>query len=819
MDVNREEKEDFSLLDEKKKMQIISELEEEIKNQKKIFLNNDYNNDIININKNLMKTSYENNDIKNDLSLNQTGNSEKELNDKETIPLFEKINDYIKNNNIPDNCNINNKKEDIMPFYFNNKEEIKIKKNDEFHSPCYRIEEITNNEKQENIDNIISNLNNNKNYELNNKNLKYLNKIKTKKDILFNKETKEDSINKVKKGIFRKNSYNIKSKLNNKKSFAEKDKISEKAKTLYIAKNDNQKNNKLNKKNNCIKKAKSSFKKNFSEKNIKTKISHILTQNKKSIEKFEKLKKEIKNKFKEDHPFVPSLYSHKEPKNQTKIENFLNLNKPRTNKTKGRNSSKTENERLIENNLIDKNNINLNKINPKELSNRLYKLHQQIQNKKEKLQKIFEEKQMNKCSFSPIINNYSKKIMKKNNNISFNERNDNYIKQKNENIIKIREEINKEIRDKYAYKMNEKSKVMLENLNNNNLITDFNLNEKNVFNRLYKNNYYINSNIELDKNDFNDIKPRNNIYEIEDFLERQKLFEDLKKEHLHTYKILNDSSNKETKKNDEELTFKPKINQISDLIARTNPERIGEDIDDKCKRLYDEAEKIKQKKEQLKTFYNAQYDFTPKINKLSEIIGNNINIKKHLSDNNINIMKIENDNEYTFKPKILINQKYDYIQSNYKYDDNISQKIKEELNNKNNKMNILKSEQLFNYIKECKFTPETNKQMSNLNIKNPVDNNFYQRGLKKYMEQMEKAKLAKKEKEDKEKKVFLTGENWSKRDSNLVFKPFNLSKNNNNKIERIKEEIKNEEMRECSFKPVTNESKNKNIIKKILKEK
>ncbi len=131
-------------------------------------------------------------------------------------------------------------------------------------------------------------------------------------------------------------------------------------------------------------------------------------------------------------------------------------------------------------------------------------------------------------------------------------------------------------------------------------------------------------------------------------------------------------------------------------------------------------------------------------------------------------------------------------------------------------MNILKTEQLNNYIKECKFIPETNKQISNLN-NNPLDESFYQKGLKKYMEQMEKAKMAKKEKEEKEKKVFLTGENWSKRNSNIIFKPFKLSKNNSNKIERIREKIKNEEIKECSFKPLTNESKNKNIIKNLLK--
>ena len=175
------------------------------------------------------------------------------------------------------------------------------------------------------------------------------------------------------------------------------------------------------------------------------------------------------------------------------------------------------------------------------------------------------------------------------------------------------------------------------------------------------------------------------------------------------------------------------------------------------------------------------------------------------------------NSECTFKPNILANEKYNHIQSNYKFNDNISQKIQEELINKNNKMNILKSEQLYNYVKECKFMPETNKT-DNLNIY--VNNDiYYQKGLKKYMEQMERAKQAKKEKEEREKKVFLTGENWKQNNMNMVPKPFKLSKNNNNKIEKIREEIKNEEMKECSFKPITNESKNKDMVKKLLSEK
>ena len=303
---------------------------------------------------------------------------------------------------------------------------------------------------------------------------------------------------------------------------------------------------------------------------------------------------------------------------------------------------------------------------------------------------------------------------------------------------------------------------------------------------------------------------------IKCFLERQKIFENLKKENLNRYKQENMYDNEKN----EELTFMPKINSTSDLIVKINYQRMEEDIDDKYKRLYDEAEKMKQKKEELKSFYDSKYDFTPKINDLSKIIcANKFYDKNNITNNKISriIIKNEVNNECTFKPKCINNQKYKNIKSNYKYDNNMTEKIQVELNNKNNKINILKSEQLYNYLKECRFAPHINKNISNFNTNDDI---YYQSGLKQYINRMEKSKQTKKEQEEREKKIFLTGENWRAKDIKKIPKPFNLSISNNKiKIEKIREEIKNEEMKECSFKPSTNESKNKNIVKKILNEK
>ena len=238
---------------------------------------------------------------------------------------------------------------------------------------------------------------------------------------------------------------------------------------------------------------------------------------------------------------------------------------------------KTEESKLQTEDNINKKKKSINKINPKEVSNRLYKLHQQIKEKKEQVKKIFEKKELDKCSFYPEINTVSKKIMNKtSNNLSFNERNENYIKHKKESILKLREEIDKKIESTNQKKVNTTKN-----------------DDTNVYDRLYENNYYSNMvNINIDKNDIDKtITQKNNSKEIQSFLERQKVYENIKQEHINKYKLENNINHK-NEENDE-LTFKPKINSTSELIARTNPERIGEVFDDKFSRLYNEAEILK----------------------------------------------------------------------------------------------------------------------------------------------------------------------------------------------------------------------------------
>jgi hypothetical protein len=73
---------------------------------------------------------------------------------------------------------------------------------------------------------------------------------------------------------------------------------------------------------------------------------------------------------------------------------------------------------------------------------------------------------------------------------------------------------------------------------------------------------------------------------------------------------------------------------------------------------------------------------------------------------------------------------------------------------------------------------------------------------------MEKARKAKRDKEEREKEVFVSGENWSRDNLFTIPKPFKLSYQvvDNKKKEEMIKKNKESELKECTFKPVTNES-------------
>ena len=537
----------------------------------------------------------------------------------------------------------------------------------------------------------------------------------------------------------------------------------------------------------------------------------------KNREKFLSMKKELEDKFAQEHPFKPKI--NKSIKNnkvltETEQERYNRLSRPKIFdlNEKKRKRDLEELKKISELNTVKPS----HKVNPKDVSNRLYNISNTLKQKKDKIKQSYEESQNKEYSFIPEINPYSKILMDKYELKPIYERNEDFEKQKLNNIIKKRQEIEKEQKELCKPKINSNSKKIVQMQKNAGGYTPYG----DIYEKLYKENINkdtknlatrdmkectftpkVNpiSNLLVSNNNINyNINNINNEENMKDFLERQKMYEDLRKKKLE--------KNKEN--NNYGYTFKPEINSNSDLLVKCIPERYNENKLDKYSRLYQDAQRIKIKKEKLENEINNKYDFTPKINELSKYIGR----KPDFDELNIIKEKTSKDEkkeeEYDFTPELYQNSKYKNIKSNYKNDQGMLSRINEEVQNKKEKIETLQKMKENDDISKFNFTPEINKEMPDFENNKPM----YMKGMARYLNQMEKARQAKRDKEQREKEVFITGEGWNKNNGITVPKPFKLSYQNNSK----KNNNKKEENKESIFKIKNNENKNREIIKKLL---
>ena len=176
---------------------------------------------------------------------------------------------------------------------------------------------------------------------------------------------------------------------------------------------------------------------------------------------------------------------------------------------------------------------------------------------------------------------------------------------------------------------------------------------------------------------------------IDDFLERQKIYDEIKKDRL---------DRKMSKSIENKLyTFKPKINITSEFLVKTDTNRINENQHEKYDRLSTQNyERILKKKIELEENYYSQYNYKPKINEVSKYLGRENSVNELANrkpsgkskDYRSNIVK-EQIQECTFNPKTNRN-KFENIKSNYKNDDNILYRINDELKSKTEKVDGLK---------------------------------------------------------------------------------------------------------------------------------
>ena len=747
-----------------------------------------------------------------DGSLSNSDEEEKIVEQNERNENNDENINYLEENEIDDNNQYNDD--------YNNNDNFNIEENENNYETNYN--NINNNFNYQNQKTKFQNPNKNKsikfneyneyNNQKNNNQINYQNESINNDNIYESNIQDNNNINKSNYTNINYSRYNFDNPLGYDNDFMKKNITS----NIYTQYQNNIKSFNQNKLNNNINSsdAYTKIKKNKTQQKKFNKSSdNIFAQ--KNREKFLSMKKELEDKFAQEHPFKPKINkSIKKNKNkilnETEQERYNRLSRPKiidiNEKKKKRDLEELK--KISELNTIKP----TYKVNPKEVSNRLYNISNTLKQKKDKIKQSYEESQNKEYSFVPEINPYSKILMDKYEFKPIYERNEDFEKNKLNNIIKKRQEIEKEQKQLCKPKINSNSKKIVEQQKNVGGYPPY----ENIYEKLYRENINkdtknlatrdlkectftpkVNpiSNLLVSNNNIN--YNMNNEENMKDFLERQKMYEDLRKKKLE--------KNKEN--NNYEYTFKPEINSNSDLLVKCNPERFNENQLDKYSRLYQDAQRIKIKKEKLENELNNKYDFTPKINELSKYIGR----KPDFDELNLIKEKLPKDEkkeeEYDFTPELYQNSKYKNIKSNYKNDQGMLSRINEEVQNKKEKIETLQKMKENDDISKFNFTPEINKDMPDFENNKPM----YMKGMARYLNQMEKARQAKRDKEQREKEVFITGEGWNKNNGITVPKPFKLSYQNNPKKENIKEENK-----ECNFKIKNNENKNREIIKKLL---
>ena len=225
------------------------------------------------------------------------------------------------------------------------------------------------------------------------------------------------------------------------------------------------------------------------------------------------------------------------------------------------------------------------KVRTKDISERLYNMHEIIKEKINKKKEQFDKDEMINCSFAPKINNNSKKIMKKKENFKNNDDNDNYndfsylFVKRNQyhSIINRDRNYNRNIYKKCNYnnklKCEKKKEFTYRNQTNNNhqdksILNYFKVN--NNFNqKIYrlKDNNDINPNIKFNKIQKYNINNKKKLSTpiLTNYLSKSKKDFCINKSYNLTNKEFNDEESKETYLNNQ-IYIKPNINYNSQDI-------------------------------------------------------------------------------------------------------------------------------------------------------------------------------------------------------------------------------------------------------------
>ena len=285
-----------------------------------------------------------------------------------------------------------------------------------------------------------------------------------------------------------------------------------------------------------------------------------------------------------------------------------------------------------------------------------------------------------------------------------------------------------------------------------------------------------------------------------------------------------------------ECTFKPNVGSATEVLRHTRPHRLNESNLERIERLSKQDVQNKQQKMKIlqKRYFEKNCTFAPKINEISKSLAKSKTVQE-LTDNrksrqmkhDIAVRREEElKRQCTFQPKVNTSKKAKEIVQNlpasqYRVNVNEPTKIVKAIatykKDRETKLRQTRQEVEYEAMKECTFAPDTGGH------KVPKSSGpVVVRGLGRYLELKDLAKRLENEKKEREQKAyFVRGASKSTKTQRgaTIPKPFNLTKRRgkeNARREKLAEDIRRQQMSECTFHPKTTEARNRELIQQIL---
>jgi hypothetical protein len=139
-----------------------------------------------------------------------------------------------------------------------------------------------------------------------------------------------------------------------------------------------------------------------------------------SKERFDKIKAEVYEKFEKEHTFQPQInyqFSNQMRTNESRDEFYKRLSVPKTvfQNKREKEKSQQEEQKFLEECTFKPQMDKKKEVSEEreQVSTRLFKLAEQLKEKREKLKREQHEAQLNSCTFAPNIDETSKQLMLK----------------------------------------------------------------------------------------------------------------------------------------------------------------------------------------------------------------------------------------------------------------------------------------------------------------------------------------------------------------------------------------------------------------------